>query len=153
MSADLCTYAKIWFDTKNIESIEKGELFLYVFSHRIKLLLLLILFSLTFVRKILHGIMILLAGVRYSVLISALTVLNENKTILNFMELVVPQDIFYILSCLMMFSLSWDFEGEEWRLHHASKKISGIIGMVIVYLLGIVTEVYINPCFLKFLSH
>jgi hypothetical protein len=109
-------------------------------------------FSLTFVKKILHGIMIILVGVRYSVLLSTLTVLNQNKTILNFIELIMPQEFFYILCYFMLFSLSWNFEGEGWQLRHTSKKISGIVGMVIVYLLGIVTEVYINPFFLKFLS-
>ena len=100
MNSELCTYTKILFDTNNIESIEKRCLMLYILGRRIKLLFLLILFSLTFVRKILHGIMVILAGVRYSVLISALTVLNQNKTILNFIELIMPQEVFYILFCL-----------------------------------------------------
>lgn len=142
---EIVVYGGSLFDSEKIDYIAKGKLFVYILQYRLKWLLLLLLFSVTRIKKVLHSIVILFLGVRYSILISFLTIISKKYAIINFALMTVPHELLYVISCFMIFGIVWNMECEAWNVFRVSQKVKRIVSVFIVYCISIILEVYLSP--------
>lgn len=149
---DMRIYGNYIFDTAKLNRVQTKHLFFYICKYRLKQAAILILFSLTVIRTLFYGMIGLVSGMRMGILISMLTLLDRKKAILNCIAIIFPHELVYMLAGLLLFSLSWNFLQEKNEKKHLFYNIKKVLITGLIFFVGILLEVYINPLFLKLVS-
>lgn len=145
-------YGNFVIRTLKYENISSMNLLKYIAAYRIKEFIIIVVISMTYVKSVLYGIYAGYVGIRLAVLISTLTIMNKKMAVLWFLLLNMPHMILYVIAVVWLINTSMDEGGEQIiRGRKISRlKIWSII--CILYALGILSEVFINPILINLLK-
>lgn len=143
-------YGRYLTDNLSFEDIKTKEFFIYIFEYRIKEFAFFILLGITYFRNVFQSLFIMYLGIKFSLVMCALTVAKGTVGILWFILLQFPQIIIYVY---ILYYIVKKMEKTMLRDIHKNDKIFYILKIIIVLigliLLEVFCEAYINPVICK----
>lgn len=138
-------YGNFVLRTLKYENISSINLFKYIFTYRIKELIIIIVISMTYIKSALYGIYAAYVGIRVAILVSMLTIMNKHMAIVWFLLLNMPHTILYAIAIIWIINSS--IEGKKEQLICGRRFSIGKIWFIIfvLYFIGILAESFINP--------
>lgn len=138
-------YGNFVIRTLKYENISSINLFKYIFSYRIKELIVIAVISMTYIKSTLYGVYAAYVGIRFAVLMSMLTIMNKHMAILWFLLLNMPHTILYAIAIIWIINTS--IEGKKEQFIHGKRihirKVWFLI--LLLYFIGILAEAFVNP--------
>lgn len=142
-------YGNYLLETRQLKEISMERLSAEIIRYRIRIIMILILLYMTPIRNMVSCTVIALMGVRYGLMISFFTVINQKQALLYFLRLCIPHELIYIVGILMMTGIFCNLGREFWHDCSGRKKYQLVAGIVLVFVLGILSELYVNPVLWK----
>lgn len=147
------------FSTDNIARLSDfnfyaAGLFEYVTVKRVGQLIILLICATSFIRGIFSYAILGWGGFEIGIVMFSFVYQYEVKGLLFSVMLFIPQGIFFVLSFLLLFDKSWTGDKKDYHnhdvimengLHNRITKIKKMGVILLLWGIGILTEIYINP--------
>lgn len=131
-------FDQYYLDQYSKVSINANEYIWYIFRMRITPILFLLFAGCTKYKKIVSGIFIIWTGFSFGMIITTAVLKLKIQGVVLCMVSILPHFICYIAGYLMLLIYYMSYPNSRWS---AAKTIS----LILFWLLGIITECYINP--------
>ena len=131
---------------ENISSVK------YIAAYRIRELIVIAVISMTYVKSALYGVYAGYVGIRLAVLVSTLTMMNRKMAIPWFLLFNMPHMILYVIAVVWLINTSLDGNREQMIRGRRIGIVKLWVLICILYILGILSEVFINPVLINLLK-
>lgn len=144
-------YGSFVIRTLKYGTISSMNLLKYIFAYRIKEFIIITVISMTYIKSALYSIYAGYVGIRFAVLISTLTVMNKKMAIPWFLLLNMPHTILYTIAVIWIINVSIDGNKGQMICGRTISRAKIWFLICILYLIGIISETFINPILINIL--